>query len=194
MSPDTRNNDIKSIWQAQPTEESTMTLSQLQARARKFRGRVRARNVALTLYSLFNIGAGAALIWADRFPLMKYPMALMIFAHLFVLWQINKRVGNRAMPGGEAVVDYLRHEYERQREALSQAWLWYIVPFMPAFLWELAIWYGVITTRPGTPNFTPFFTVVIAAILFWGAVYFLFQRGARRWKTESDTLDRVGAE
>ncbi|MBI3678119.1 MAG: hypothetical protein HY243_16035 [Proteobacteria bacterium] len=193
--------DIKTIWQAQPTEETTVTLSQLQSRAKKFRARVRSRNVALIIYSLFNIGAGAALIWAGRFPTMKYPMLLMIAAHLFVLWQLATRVGNRSMPAGlpgQAVIDFLRHEFERQRQALSQAWLWYIAPFMPAFLWELGIWYGAIAAHPGTAahasNLSLFQTTVVSAILFWGAAWLLFWRGARRWQAETDALDRLGAE
>jgi hypothetical protein len=193
--------DIRTIWQTQPTEDIAVTLSDLQARTRKFRARVRGRNIALYIYSLFNIAAGAALIWAGRFPTMKYPMLLMIAAHLFVLWQVAYRVGNRAvlagMPGQE-VIDYLRHEFERQRRALSQAWFWYIAPFMPPFLWELAIWFRTIAAHPGSPTHAAsvglFTATVIVAIVFWSTVWMLFWRGARRWKAEMAALDRLGAE
>jgi hypothetical protein len=188
--------DIKTIWQTQPTEEMTVSLSDLHARTETFRSRVRLRNAVLYVYGLFNIAAGGALVWAGIFPKMAYPMLLMIAAHFFVLWQVATRVTGRELPAdlpGQSVVSFLRHEFERQRRALSSAWAWYIVPFMPAFLWELAIWFQAIQAHAGTPAHDAatrmFVATIVAAIVFWSAVWLLFARGANRWKTERDALD-----
>jgi hypothetical protein len=192
--------DIKSLWQSQPMEENTVSLSDLQARARAMRGSVRWRNVVLYIYSLFNIVAGGWLIYHHVFPKMVYPMLLMIGAHLFVVWQVATRIGARRAPegAGQAGLSFLRQQYERQRKALSQAWLWYIAPFMPPFLWELAIWLNAILGHPETPTqavqIRLFAATIVGAILFWGTVWWLFQRGARRWKDEIGALDRVRAE
>ncbi|HXM00372.1 MAG TPA: hypothetical protein VN932_10620 [Rhizomicrobium sp.] len=162
---------------------------------------MRARNVALILYSLANIAAGGALIWYGYFPSMRYPMLLMIAAHLFVLWQVAIRVSLRDQPAGlpgQALIDFLKGESERQRDALSAAWLWYIFPFMPAFLWELGIWANAILSHPDgaakTGNIRLFALVVVAAILFWGAVWLFFARGAKRLKGQIDALDRLRGE
>lgn len=197
MSSEDKN--VRTIWQQQPIEEMTMSVSDLNARARAFVRRVRSRNIILYLYSLLNIVAGGALIYLGYFPLMKYPMILMIAAHLFVLWQVVFRARARRMDDavGHSGVGFLREQYERQRQALSTAWLWYILPFMPALLWELAIWYGAIQTKTGDVAATGqrnFLIVVAGAVVFWGIVWLLFANGARRWRGKIAELDRVAAE
>jgi hypothetical protein len=193
--------DIKSLWQNQPMEDTQVSLSDLQSRAASLKNRVRWRNVVLYLYSLFNIVAGGWLIYRQVFPAMTYPMILMIGAHLFVLWQVVTRVGNRRAPDGstgQAGLSFLREQFERQRKALSGAWLWYILPFMPPFVWELGIWLHNILARPDSTvqaaQLRMFAATIVGAILFWGTVFWLFQRGARRWKDELRALDGVAAE
>ena len=195
------DDNIKTLWQAQHMEDIAVSLSDLQERARSFRNRVRWRNVALVVYSLFNIAAGAALIAMGRFPSMTYPMLLMIAAHLFVLWQVSIRVGARSLPAGvpgQALIDFLRGESQRQRDALSGAWLWYILPFMPAFLWELGIWLHGILAHLGTQeqatNIKLFALTVVVAIAFWSVAWMLFARGARKLCSQIEALDRLRSE
>lgn len=192
--------DIKTLWQSQPMEDTPVSLSDLQSRAAALKSRVRWRNVVLYLYSLFNIVAGGWLIYKQVFPAMTYPMILMIGAHLFVLWQVVRRVGSHRIPDGatgQAGLSFLRGQFERQRTALSRAWLWYILPFMPPFLWELGIWLHNILAKAGPAQamrLLLFSATIVSAILFWGTVYWLFQRGARRWNNELRALDGVAAE
>jgi hypothetical protein len=155
----------------------------------------------LILYSLFNIAAGGALIWYGTFPSMRYPMLLMIAAHLFVPWQVAIRVTLRDQPAGLSgltLIDYLKGESQRQHDALSNAWLWYIFPFMPAFLWELGIWANAILAHPGSAaeadNIRRFALVVVAAIVFWGAVWLYFARSAKKLEGQIDALERLRAE
>jgi hypothetical protein len=195
------NPDIKSLWQSQPIEETTVSFSDLHARAKAFRSRVRWRNALLYLYSLFNIVVAGWLIYRRLFPTMIYPMLLMIGAHVFVVWQVVTRLGGHSLPessAGEAGLNFLRQRYEQQRNALRRASLWYIAPFMPPFLWELAIWLRTILAHPGTAaqaaSIRLFVMTVGGAILFWGTVWWLFQRGARHWQEEIGALDRIRAE
>ncbi len=195
------NPDIKTLWQKQPMEERTVSLAELQSRAQMFRRRIRWRNGILYLYSLFNIVVGAWLIYRGVFPRMIYPMLLMIAAHLFVVWQVVTRIGShgiRENSAGQPGLHFLREQYEQQREALARAWLWYMVPFMPPFLWELAIWLRAILAHPGTPAHERairlFVMTLAGAILFWGTVLWLFQRGARHWKAQIGALERIQAE
>lgn len=193
--------DLKTLWQSQTMEEMAVSLSDLKARARSVRRRIATRNLVLYAYGLFNIVAGGWLIYAGYFPTMRYPMLLMIAAHFFVLWQVVTRVGGRSAPSdtaGQPGVSFLRNEFERQRRALSNAWAWYFLPFMPAFLWELGIWLRAILVHWGSAaaasNFRAFTIVVVSAIVFWGVVLLFFARGARRWQSELTALDQVRAE
>jgi hypothetical protein len=193
--------DIKTLWQNQSLEETTVSLADLQSRAQTFRRRILIRNGILYLYSLFNIAMGGWLIYRRVFPTMIYPMLLMIAAHLFVLWQVVRRIGAPGVPegfAGRAGLSFLRQQYEQQREALSRAWLWYIVPFMPPFLWELAIWLRNILTHPGTAtqaaSIRLFMLTIVTAIIFWSVIWWLFLRGARHWKRELTGLECIEAE
>jgi hypothetical protein len=192
--------DIKAIWRNQPVEESHMlTIDELRARAQKMRSRFSRRNLLLYAYSLFNIVAGLWLVANDAFPRMQAPMLLMIVAHLFVLWQVWKRFGLGkvpAMSSGQTVLQFHRQELERQHSAVANAWLWYILPFMPPFLWELGIWlHGIdMNTAEGAASIRMFVMVVFSAILFWGCVWLLFSRHATRLELELQRLASVRAE
>ena len=195
-------NDPKTLWKTQAMEETRMmTLSDIRARANRFQWRVRMRNVALYAYSLANIAASAWLLSTGRFSAFLYPMLLMVAAHLLVLWQVNRRISARPVPGdmaGKPALDFYRDELKRQADGLSNAWLWYIAPFMPAFLWELAIWLQRLQARAAEgvrePNYAGFILVVLGAIFFWTAVWLAFSRASLKAQMQIDRLDALKAE
>jgi len=192
--------DIKTVWQTQPIEEHTMlTIQDLRHRAGLLNARLNRRNLALYAYSAFNIIAGLWLVVTGRFPNMQAPMLLMIVAHLFVLWQVWRRfVPHELSPeaSGQNALQFHRHEIERQHGAVANAWLWYIAPFMPAFIWELVIWLKMIdgTTTEGAATMKVFVMVVFSAALFWGCVWLVFSRHATRLELELQRLSGVRAE
>jgi hypothetical protein len=116
-----------------------------------------------------------------------------------VLWQVWRRFGLSKMPAetsGQSALQFHRRELERQHGAVAKAWLWYIAPFMPAFIWELAIWLRSIdvATPDGAASMKVFGLVVLSAILFWGCVWLLFSRHASRLELELERLATVRAE
>ena len=192
--------DLKTVWKTQPMEENGMiTLSDVRVRAGRFQARVRRRNVALYAYSLINIGLSFWLI-ATRPRLSAaflYPGLLMVAAHLFVLWQVNRRIAARPLPGdmaGQPALDFYRHELERQADGLSRAWLWYIAPFMPPFLWELAIWQHRIQTHVAVLGYREFISSVMFAVCFWTAVWLAFSRASVRLQLQIERLNVLKAE
>jgi hypothetical protein len=195
-------NDPKTLWKTQAMEENRMmTLSDIRARANRFQSHVRMRNVALYAYSLANIVASAWLLSTGRFSAFLYPMLLMVAAHLLVLWQVNRRISARPVPGdmaGKPALDFYRDELKRQADALSNAWFWYILPFMPPFLWELAIWMQRIQARAAAasdePNYAPFILCIIGAVFFWTAVWLAFSRASLKARMQIDRLDALKAE
>lgn len=176
-----------------------LTIQELRLRAETMRSRLHRRNLLLYLYSASNIVAGIWLVATDKFPNIQAPMLLMIVAHLFVLWQVWRRFVARALPAqtsGQTALQFHRQELQRQRESVAKAWLWYIAPFMPAFIWELAIWLNRIdvTTAAGAATMKVFVLVVFSAVLFWGCVWLLFSRHATRLELELQRLSGITAE
>jgi hypothetical protein len=191
--------DIKTIWQSQPEEEKDMiTLSEIRDRAERFQALSHWRNIALYVYSVANIAASAWLILSGRLAAYTYPMLLMVGAHLFVLWQVNMRISARALPeelAGRTALDHHRHELERQRDALENAWLWYITPFMPALIWE--IWIRANTFPPNIPpgaNFRMVLFIALGAVFFWTAVWLAFSRAALKVQLQIERLNLLKVE
>lgn len=191
--------DLKDLWQNQPMEDFSMiTLSDIRARAQTLRSRIQLRNGALYFYSFANIAITLFLIWRGVSPRYTMPGLLILVAHLFVIWQLWWRTSARAFPThlmGTAALDYLRHEFTRQRDALSGAWLWYIAPFMPGLIWEL--WLRV-TLHPA--NVSPSFDralvlfLVLSALFFWVAVGLGFSLAAARFDLRLERLNTLKAE
>jgi hypothetical protein len=190
--------DIKALWHNQKLEEKDMiTLSDIRERARTYQSAVRWRNVALYAYGVLNIAASIWLILSGRLAEYTYPMLLMIGAHLFVLWQVNRRIGARPLPeelAARTALNHYRAELERQRDALANAWLWYILPFMPAFVWEVWIRAFMVNNIPPNANRNIILFIVLGAIFFWTAVWLAFSRAALKLQLQIERLKLVEAE
>jgi hypothetical protein len=178
-------------------EKDVITLSEIRERARTFQSRTHWRNVALYAYGVLNIAASIWLILSGRLAEYTYPMLLMIGAHLFVLWQVNRRIGARPLPeelAARTALDHYRAELERQRDALSNAWLWYILPFMPAFVWEVWIRAFTVNNIPPTANRNIILFIVLGAIFFWTAVWLAFSRAALKLQLQIERLKLAEVE
>jgi len=195
-------NDLKTVWKTQPVEDNGMiTLSDIRTRADRFQAHVRMRNVVFYAYALFNIVASFWLIATGRLSAFLYPMLLMVAVHLFVLWQVNRRIGARPLPGelgGRSALDFYRGELKRQADGLSRAGLWYIAPFMPPFVWELAIWAQRIQARAvetsQAADYRLFLFSIIGAVFFWTAVWLAFSRANLKLQLQIERLNTVMAE
>jgi hypothetical protein len=191
--------DIKALWQRQAIEEKEMiSLPEIQSRARAYETRAHRRNVVLYAYSVFNIVVSIWIIASGYLEAYRYPMVLMIAAHLFVLYQVNRRVGARPLPrdlAGRTALSHYRTELERQRDSLANAWLWYILPFMPALVWELAI--RAMMSNPDIPahvNRNVIVFLISGAVFFWTAVWLAFSRAALKVELQLERLKRIEAE
>jgi hypothetical protein len=191
--------DFKTVWKNQPTEDDGMIpISEIRSRAATSRARTRVRNGVLYAYSAANIVASVWLLYSGRLAAYAAPMVLMIFAHLFVLWQVWRTAAVRELPGDlapRAALDFHRDELRRQHRVASKAWLWYILPFMPALIWE--IWLRAAMDTPEVPPHLDAFIVgmiVIAAIFFWSTVWLLFSRAAVRLELQIQELNGLKAE
>jgi hypothetical protein len=192
--------DIKDLWQRQSIQEYVfMSSSELEASASGMYDRLSRRNLYLYLYSGGNL---LIYLWAfatGRLTNFFFASLLMVAAHIFVAYQVWKRFTPRRAPlqnSGQAVLQFQRQELERQHGAISKAWLWYIAPFWPPFLWQLFNWYQRIDfSRQGSMSM--FFSLqmtLLAGAMFWAFVWMMFSRHATRLELELERLRLVRAE
>jgi hypothetical protein len=134
-------------------------------------------------------------------------MLLMVAAHLLVLWQINRRITVRRLPddmAAQPALDFHRQQLERQAHGLSHAWLWYMMPFLVPFVWELAIWLHRIQSHAipckmdaaacHTAQAHGFISTILLAVFFWTAVLLAFSRAALKVQLQIERLNALKAE
>ncbi|TMJ17667.1 MAG: hypothetical protein E6G94_01800 [Alphaproteobacteria bacterium] len=191
--------DPKTVWKTQESEENEMSnIAEVRVRADRLQAGTRTRNIALYAYSAFSIAVSLWLVARGAFPAMRYPMLLMVAAHLLVLWQVNQRITARSLPADMAArpaLDFHREQLERQAHGLSRAWLWYMMPFLVPFAWELAIMLHRIQTGEAPPeNMRLLLVFVVVGICFWTAVLLAFSRAALKAQLQIERLNAVKAE
>jgi hypothetical protein len=188
--------DLKTLWSNQPLEKaSIVTLQQLHERSERLRSRVFARNLLLYAYSALSIFLAGWFLLTGRFPLMKAPIALTIVAQLIVVWQISRRAALRTptpVSSAQAALEFHRQQLMHQRAAVAQAWLWYMVPFLLPFIWELGIWWRRISTEHLPVR--PLLIVLISCVFFWICVLLSFSRQELRYRRQLDELNRLASE
>jgi hypothetical protein len=191
--------DVRTIWKTQPSEVNAMSnIAEVRARAEKLQAGTRWRNIALYAYSAFSIVAAVWLVVRGAFPLLRYPLLLTVAAHLLILWQINRRITARRLPddmAAQPALDFHRAQLERQAHGLSYAWLWYMLPVLIPFLWELGIMLYRIETGQAPPESLRMFVFfVVVAVCFWAAVLLAFSRAALKARLQIERLIALKAE
>jgi drug/metabolite transporter (DMT)-like permease len=162
-----------------------MPLEEVHARARKLRRRVRFRNLreyAAAAVAMVVFGLSTRSV---PNPVMRIGAGLMIAGMLYVVYQLHKRGSSREITGD--CLEYYRRELERQRDAVSSVWRWYLGPMIPGLL---VIALGSLHKSRSTGH--TWFVLVYLAVCgpaFYG-IGKLNQRAGRRLQRQIDELDR----
>jgi len=141
MSNEPNPDDLKSLWQNQEVEKVTITIDEIRRRAARFERRIYWRNLREYIAGAVAI---AVLLFQYRYAHGRQILAvlLMIAGTLLALVQLHRRGSARTVPadaGLRVSLAFHRAELERQRDALRQVWLWYLLPFVPGFVATLVV-------------------------------------------------------
>jgi hypothetical protein len=127
---------VQELWQAQPVEETKMSVAAIHLRAGKFERRISRRNLRET------IGAVAVVIVNGYFLATASSLAFRVAWGLFIagmIWMVIelwRRATPRAMPadaGASTCLAFFRSELERQRDLVREIWTWYLIPLLPGY-------------------------------------------------------------
>lgn len=173
------------LWKNQPTEIKTMSLTEIQTRARKFQSQIFWRNLreyiaTFAVCVIFGVFAARSdNTWLRLGCLLIIAAALFVSAFLF----LNGRSNRSVAPDAAACHDFHREALLRQRNLLRGVWLWYLAPFLPGlilFMWGQGQQEGVTLLRSGL-------VAGFVAFVFLG-IGLLNQWAARRLQKEIDRL------
>jgi hypothetical protein len=197
MQDDSPENELRKIWQSQPTEPSLMTLEKIRQKVRELHAKTR-RQLMGTLAGPLAAGFFFA-FGMKEFPSLQHVLQpLFAFAlawSLVGLYFLNRGMWSGAVPadmGFSTGVESCRREIERRRYLLGRVLLWSFGPVLLSictFILALAmIGTGV---RGIFPNAIPFLTVVV----IWIVGYFIARlREQRELQRELDELKNIERE
>jgi hypothetical protein len=187
---------LQTLWTQQTQETFSMSLADIHAHSRRFRSRIRIRN--LTEY------AAAALVvavfgWmAFLIPdlVVKAGCILTALGAVYVAYALHEKAGTFGgrPEGAEPLLDYHRAELLRQRQALATVPRWYLAPFVPGIL----IFIGGVSFAPDTglpllARLSQFgISLAIVSAVFAGVAW-LNVRAVKQLDAEIAAIDAAGA-
>ena len=188
---------LKSLWQTLPAQRITITAEQMRARARKFEAKHKRRDIIEYIgYALF-FAAITYMLTVHSDWQMWVASGLAVGGGLIAMWNYNKYAKAKPMPAshsGDKLLNFMRREITRQRDAAASMWKWYLLPaapfiiFVMIFRWieEGSTLFEITETRISLLFMLGLALAVFSAYIFW---YFL---NAARYQRELDNLDRLG--
>ncbi len=189
-------NDIRSLWQSIPIDPVTVSIDEMRVRAKAFEKKIRRRNFIEYAASVF---VTVAFAWYATLPIGAWPLwpianIMIIAGILVVVVNLHRKTRAATPPSGasaEALVDFQRAEFVRQRDALKTTWRWYIFPIIPGLvLWFIAMGLGFASAAGDLGRaFIVLGGAGLAALLVFAAIVLLNLLGAAHLQRQIDALD-----
>ena len=126
--------DLFAMWLEQPLEETRMSITEVQSRARELENQVWLRNGIEYMVIMILVAVHGTMAFAAANHIERAGRALIAAAALYVGWQLHRRGSVARMPsslGTTSCVEFYRAQLVRQRELFRDAWTWYLLPFVP---------------------------------------------------------------
>ncbi|HWE85858.1 MAG TPA: hypothetical protein VG267_13010 [Terracidiphilus sp.] len=198
MNHESASEEMKSLWQNQPTEPPKICPEDFRPRLDKFERKIFWRNAREYAAGVVVIAGFGYFGWKLSGLLVRVGAGLIIAGTLVVMYELHRRGSVRTAPadlGLSTCIDFHRKSLERQRDALRTVGTWYLLPFVPGLVvfeigsamsqWAAhAVGLGQLVTR---------FLIsggMIAGVFF--GVWLLNQWAARKLQKRIDELTAMG--
>jgi hypothetical protein len=195
MRNDLPEDDAKTIWRAQPTEASAMTLEKIRQRTQELNAKTRRDLYGGMTLPLIVAGISA---WGIKWGVAwdTGPVVVAVFV-LAIAWSLaGQYFGNwkmwSATPPGDAAsgtgLESYRWEVERRRYLSGRFLLWYFGPVALAIATFTVPLVSVGIRRGMLLNMAPFLTVLVVWIV---SVFVVRMRQRRELQREIDELNEL---
>lgn len=186
-----QDRELRELWQNQKTEGVRMSVAEVEASAGKFQRRIQWRNLREYVAAAAVVVFFGFEFWRAGDMLVRVGFALIIAGTCYLSWQLHARGSWKPLPrdaGLSSYVDFKRREMERQRDALSSVWRWYLGPLVPGLV---VLMVAFVRENPGHLRYMGLFVAayaaVVAALFVW--IGRLNSTAARKLQKEIDELD-----
>jgi hypothetical protein len=191
---DADSNDVKNLWQNQPSELLRISPEEFLRKMNEFRQRTLWRNVREYAGGAVVLAVFGCYEWASPELFVRVASGLIIAGTLYVMYQLHRRASTRPGPadlGLRTCIEFHRNSLERQRDALRTVWSWYLLPFVPGLavlvIGSIAKNYWATHGHLAISSFVS--PGIVAGVFF--TIWKLNRSAARRLKTQIDELDRT---
>lgn len=200
MNNESASDEMKNLWQSQPTEPPSARPEDLRRRMDKFERRVFRRNMREYAAGVVVIAGFGYFGWTLHGLLIRVGAGLIIAGALLVMFELHRRGSARTPPadlGLRTCIEFHRRSLERQRDALRTVWTWYLLPFVPGLaVFETGSAINQWKAHPvGLEHFvlaSLAAPAIVAAVYF--AVWRLNQWAAGKLQKRIDELTALGKE
>jgi len=183
--------DIRSVWQNQPVENTPMPLEEIRRKAQAFEKRISRRNLREYAGAAIGIAWYTFYIFKFHSLVIRAGSVLVIAGVLYVVVQLYRRASSGNLPadlGVAASIEFHRRELVRQRDLLRSVWRWYIGPIVPGL-----IVFSVGSIPPHSPVWV-YFMLFLFFLVTLGGIVWLNHRGAIRLDRQIAELDNLESQ
>jgi hypothetical protein len=200
MRDDSSENDLRTIWQNQPSEPSVMTLEKIRQKTQELHARTRQKLLGGIAVSLLVIGiSGYGIASADS-PVVRAVFVLAIAWSMAGQYFVHRGMWSAALPedaGLSTGLESYRREVERRLYLSGRFLLWSLGPVLLAVaaLIVLIASFGIrnrgMALEGTLLKMTPFLTLVV---LWLVGVFVIRMRDQRELHREIDQLNHIERE
>jgi hypothetical protein len=191
-----QNDDIRDLWQGQGSAAGPLTLDELRRKGGKFRSQIARRNFREYLVSALMVPYFGYCAWRAGWSLMSAGYGLVVAGLGYMCYQLHLRAAAADTPAEMAwqtCVAFHRAQLERQRDALSGVWKWYLVPLVPGLAVILAASGIGAFRRSVVAGMVTVVAAGVVALALWG-VGRLNQKAAAGIERQIHALDALATE
>jgi hypothetical protein len=184
-------NEVATIHMSKGAAKSArLDAAAIRKRAAKFERRILWRNVREYTASAIAAALLAYFLVTAHDLLSQVTFGLFIAAMVWIVVQLHRKGSVKTMPAGadtQTSLQFYRTELERQREAVSSVWSWYLAPLVPGFL-VYTVGYAIKFPRPAAWARPALMDAVIAV-----AFYVVWKMNARAARCLQRMIDELNA-
>jgi hypothetical protein len=166
-----------------------MSAEVIRKRAATFERRILWRNVREYVASLIAAALLGYFFATAHDVLSRVTFGLFIAAMVWIVVQLHRKGSAKSMPAGVDTLTSLRFyraELERQREAVTNVWSWYLAPLIPGFLVHTS-GYAIKFPRPAAWAGLVLMDTIVAGLFY--LVWRMNMRAARCLQRMIDELN-----
>lgn len=203
MNPEDR---ARQYWQSEKGAQTMPSIEELRAKAGKFHRKIKRRNLIEYLAGAFVLLWFGWILLFGPLPwtppevpagIIRLGAGLVMTGTVIALWQLHHRTSPLEPPvdgGLQSVLDFQRRELQRQHDALSEVFFWYLLPFIPGLCVMI---FAPLAISPdiGSGDWFAIVAKMSATLLAtFGAVWWLNKRGARKLQQQINEIDALRTE